>query len=437
MTDKAGWLYDTGRDAGEASNMAKLAAADAAGSALDQAIQTHGGNGMATEYGLATLWGMARLLRIAPGQPGDDPQLRRPAHAWGFPGRIDRLRADSRRPGRSLTPLDGSAAAIMVTVRNLSREARLGLALTSAASFAFLIALGLELHSRRGPVSVNERANRLVFKHLFGVPVVPLRAAHAYQQVGQPVPFAILVSVIVVGLLWRRDLPDALVAALGAPIAVLLADDVFKPVFDRIRSRNVTEFPSGHTTAMTVLAVLLLLVAYRWWGRRGVVIALPVAVWVSGSMIVSVIRLQQHVLTDAVGGVLLGVGPSPPWLRPSPASPHGRRRAGAASAGSAQPTRRARFLGGHLQRQRDRIRLRMGHVDLYELTGRALVRHHRPAGIGGRQGGTEESGVVEGRVVVRSPAAARLHAEMLGACTPNRASRKRSCEVWSKGSEQT
>jgi len=66
MTAKAGWLYDAGRDAGEASNMAKLAAADAAGAALDQAIQTHGGNGMATEFGLATLWGMVRLLRIAP-----------------------------------------------------------------------------------------------------------------------------------------------------------------------------------------------------------------------------------------------------------------------------------------------------------------------------------------------------------------------------------
>ena len=66
MTTKAAWLYDHGHDAGEASNMAKLAAADAAGAALDQAIQTHGGNGMATGYGLATLWGMTRLLRIAP-----------------------------------------------------------------------------------------------------------------------------------------------------------------------------------------------------------------------------------------------------------------------------------------------------------------------------------------------------------------------------------
>ena len=33
---------------------------------LDAAIQTHGGNGMATEYGLADLWGLVRLLRIAP-----------------------------------------------------------------------------------------------------------------------------------------------------------------------------------------------------------------------------------------------------------------------------------------------------------------------------------------------------------------------------------
>jgi alkylation response protein AidB-like acyl-CoA dehydrogenase len=66
MTQKAGWLYDTGADAGEAANMAKYAAAEAALLALDQAIQVHGGNGLATEYGLATLWGAARLARTAP-----------------------------------------------------------------------------------------------------------------------------------------------------------------------------------------------------------------------------------------------------------------------------------------------------------------------------------------------------------------------------------
>ena len=66
MTAKAAWEYDQDLDAGESSNFAKFAAAEAAAAALDQAIQTHGGNGMATEYGLATLWGMTRLLRIAP-----------------------------------------------------------------------------------------------------------------------------------------------------------------------------------------------------------------------------------------------------------------------------------------------------------------------------------------------------------------------------------
>ena len=47
-------------------SMAKFAAGEAASHALDAAIQTHGGNGMATEYGLATLSGLVRLFRIAP-----------------------------------------------------------------------------------------------------------------------------------------------------------------------------------------------------------------------------------------------------------------------------------------------------------------------------------------------------------------------------------
>ena len=84
MTLKAAWLHDhqqlgsipskhastdterTSRQAAEAANMAKYAAAEAGLHALDAAIQTHGGNGLSSEYGLADLWGMVRLLRIAP-----------------------------------------------------------------------------------------------------------------------------------------------------------------------------------------------------------------------------------------------------------------------------------------------------------------------------------------------------------------------------------
>jgi alkylation response protein AidB-like acyl-CoA dehydrogenase len=66
MTRQAAWQHDHGQPAGESSNMAKYAAAEAALAALDAAIQTHGGNGLASEYGLMPYWGLARLLRIAP-----------------------------------------------------------------------------------------------------------------------------------------------------------------------------------------------------------------------------------------------------------------------------------------------------------------------------------------------------------------------------------
>src|SRR5690606_35646876 len=59
-TARAAELYDSGQDAAEAANIAKFAAADASLKALDQAIQTHGGNGLSREYGLADLWFAAR-----------------------------------------------------------------------------------------------------------------------------------------------------------------------------------------------------------------------------------------------------------------------------------------------------------------------------------------------------------------------------------------
>jgi alkylation response protein AidB-like acyl-CoA dehydrogenase len=68
MTQKAAALYDAGQDraAGESANMAKYAAGEAVATAVDLAIQVHGGNGLATEYGLASLLTASRISRIAP-----------------------------------------------------------------------------------------------------------------------------------------------------------------------------------------------------------------------------------------------------------------------------------------------------------------------------------------------------------------------------------
>jgi alkylation response protein AidB-like acyl-CoA dehydrogenase len=68
MMQKGASLYDAGDDmgAGEAANMAKYAAAEASSACVDQAVQTLGGNGFATEYGLGNLVLASRVARVAP-----------------------------------------------------------------------------------------------------------------------------------------------------------------------------------------------------------------------------------------------------------------------------------------------------------------------------------------------------------------------------------
>ena len=67
MTYKAAWQFDQGHaEVGESATVAKFAAADAVGYTFEQAIQVHGGNAFASEYGIADLWGLVRLQRTAP-----------------------------------------------------------------------------------------------------------------------------------------------------------------------------------------------------------------------------------------------------------------------------------------------------------------------------------------------------------------------------------
>ena len=69
MTQKAAALVDARASVavtGEACNMAKYAAAEAATNAVDAAMQAHGGNGLAIEYGLSDLWWPVRTMKTAP-----------------------------------------------------------------------------------------------------------------------------------------------------------------------------------------------------------------------------------------------------------------------------------------------------------------------------------------------------------------------------------
>jgi alkylation response protein AidB-like acyl-CoA dehydrogenase len=68
MMQKAATLYDSGDDfnAAEAANMAKYAAGEASVRAVDQAVQSLGGNGLTKEYEIASVLTASRLARIAP-----------------------------------------------------------------------------------------------------------------------------------------------------------------------------------------------------------------------------------------------------------------------------------------------------------------------------------------------------------------------------------
>ncbi|MCG8671248.1 MAG: acyl-CoA/acyl-ACP dehydrogenase [Pseudomonadales bacterium] len=59
-------LFDSGMEAGPASNMAKYLTSTAVNNMCDAAIQFHGGSGMDEDTGMLALWRISRVIRIAP-----------------------------------------------------------------------------------------------------------------------------------------------------------------------------------------------------------------------------------------------------------------------------------------------------------------------------------------------------------------------------------
>lgn len=66
MTRHAAASFDAGTDAGEASNMAKFLAAEAATRCVDQAIEVHSGSGFTREVALANMYEFVRLFKTVP-----------------------------------------------------------------------------------------------------------------------------------------------------------------------------------------------------------------------------------------------------------------------------------------------------------------------------------------------------------------------------------
>ncbi len=88
MMHRAAWHTTTGSKCGKLANTAKYLAAEASFFAADQAMQTHGGLGYASEYHVERYWREARLQRIAP--VSQEMTLNYIAQtSWAFPGATD------------------------------------------------------------------------------------------------------------------------------------------------------------------------------------------------------------------------------------------------------------------------------------------------------------------------------------------------------------
>jgi len=114
-------------------------------------------------------------------------------------------------------------------------------------------------------------------------------------------------SAVVLALLEirRRDWFAAVLCITGPAFAAFLVEFVAKPTIDR-RINNSLSFPSGHTTLVSALATLVVLLAYRVSGPRGAAAAAPPAVIVVTAVGLAVVQVGWHFLTDAVGGMALG-----------------------------------------------------------------------------------------------------------------------------------
>jgi membrane-associated phospholipid phosphatase len=136
---------------------------------------------------------------------------------------------------------------------------------------------------------------------------VALRLAYP----GSVIPAALLSVVIVAGCLLAGRLDGAVLAAAAVPVSVETDELLLKPLFHRTYL-GVLSYPSGHTTAISALAmtltILLLVPPYpaRPWALRA---AAPAAAWLLTVLVaVGVIGLRWHYVTDTVGGAAVSIG---------------------------------------------------------------------------------------------------------------------------------
>lgn len=122
----------------------------------------------------------------------------------------------------------------------------------------------------------------------------PLNWLLVFTDVGT----AKVMLVLAVGVALARRLWALVPVIIGVPVLAVLATQMLKPWFGRMKGEALA-YPSGHTTVMVVvLGMLVLAIGARWWVLTAA--AVFAALGIIGQAV------TYHYFTDAMGSVLLG-----------------------------------------------------------------------------------------------------------------------------------
>ncbi len=109
----------------------------------------------------------------------------------------------------------------------------------------------------------------------------------------------IAAALVVVG----RDRRRALACMVGIGLVALLVEYTFKPLVGR-RFEGVLSYPSGNVADLTAVATAWVIAV----PARFRIVTIAIGAVLTGSMVVAVIGLRWHYPSDALAGMVLGVG---------------------------------------------------------------------------------------------------------------------------------
>ncbi len=132
-------------------------------------------------------------------------------------------------------------------------------------------------------------------------------------DLGNPTPLVVVTLIVVLCCLVVRRFNGAILAAVSVAVASGLTEFVFKPlVHETFGHPPILSYPSGHSTNVFTLSAVVVVLMINPPHRRirpvlRVVVA-ALAILVGLVVMVSLVAIQFHYLTDTIGGACVATG---------------------------------------------------------------------------------------------------------------------------------